>query len=1068
MVVPLDLPPGPPLPTSPPLSPPPLSRNATIRPHSTQLTGSPRRSPGISGSGWGTPIKGSPQLGMGRPLSAVELSRTNSTPSAAQLDLTLVPLSPLPSHLAPFLHPISPLSSIEKRNLFTSTYLRAASAGNSETLEWLLSIPPDPSLSSQQNAANARRFSLTAAQLNNADIDGLPFHSPPLGTEQVKKQEELSDLAPRKWVDLEATDEEGNTALGLCVALGHSEAVRVLVESGVRVTQPDQAGWTPLHWAVQNNDIPIASYLLNHRASPLIASHKGLTPRDLVKPGTEGIAMREVLKSAWEAAVERERARMREMEEFDESAEGKELAGGSSEGPTRRSESRLSVASSIAEASWLEDQEKAAERVREKERKKRLILAMDSARNLDIDVEVLGLGESNTALEEDEDSDSEGIQNPFEWGRCLPDQMIVFTLDDLPTLFDVVITTIKPTRRRKYRVIPANVLFLSARFAHHWGTPELLEELVIGAMERIEAAVHNRPDDMTNCAFWLSNTLLFLYYLRKEPSLARSTANYQLHLCDLINEIFVFVIRDAERRIDRVLEAAMLEHEPLAGFEDVAFEGEWGTSRFVKKLTGRGRKASNNIRSSTSAMSLFSVASGGDGGGSIAGDTSFDSVGSTASPSRTVSASFVPPSEATPASITALLASTLFILQIYQIPPSIIVQAFSQLFYWISCEIFNRLLSQRKYLCRSRAMQIRLNASNLEDWARANRFPTKMVSVHFAPLNHLLQWLQCLSSESSIDGLIGTIQSLRSLNPLQLRRAVRDYRYEVDETKMDEECAQYLVQIQKQWERQRMQKTVDGLASPPTPGRREEMEREAAMEEAASATSLQEDAVRMIAEVFSDPNEFGSYSPPRATEALGELLNSRYMLPFAVPSSAEMLINFDQPDAFGPFAPSRSRTNTSGDGTTTPRSLSRLSFTSSSRRSTIASRTDLDPDSSTLTSPNLSLTSSSELKPKEPFVPLLPDDFFAVWDAAKARAARSHHGVAALEGGGGISGSWQSWRDHMPGEESESGSDLEGDGDDDEEAEGSVIYRSGTGEGNSSFESDGGVMETPRPRSGFQ
>lgn len=50
----------------------------------------------------------------------------------------------------------------------------------------------------------------------------------------------LPDEAPRKWVDLEATDEEGNTALGLCVALGHAEAVRVLVENGVRVNQGDR------------------------------------------------------------------------------------------------------------------------------------------------------------------------------------------------------------------------------------------------------------------------------------------------------------------------------------------------------------------------------------------------------------------------------------------------------------------------------------------------------------------------------------------------------------------------------------------------------------------------------------------------------------------------------------------------------------------------------------------------------------------------------------------------------------------------------------------------------------
>lgn len=95
-----------------------------------------------------------------------------------------------------------------------------------------------------------------------------------------------------------------------------------------------------------------------------------------------------------------------------------------------------------------------------------------------------------------------------------------------------------------------------------------------------------------------------------------------------------------------------------------------------------------------------------------------------------------------------------------------------------------------------------------------------------------------------------------------------------------------------------------------------------------------------------------------------------------------------------------------------------------------------------------------------------------MWDAAKARAARQQNGgggpTTLLVNEGGIAGSWQSWRDNMPGEESESGSDLEEDVDG--EREGSVIYRSGGGEGDSSFESEEGVgvMETPRPRSGFQ
>lgn len=50
----------------------------------------------------------------------------------------------------------------------------------------------------------------------------------------------MPDEVPRKWVSLEARDEEGNTALGLCTALGHAEGVRVLVEAGVDIEAGDR------------------------------------------------------------------------------------------------------------------------------------------------------------------------------------------------------------------------------------------------------------------------------------------------------------------------------------------------------------------------------------------------------------------------------------------------------------------------------------------------------------------------------------------------------------------------------------------------------------------------------------------------------------------------------------------------------------------------------------------------------------------------------------------------------------------------------------------------------------
>ncbi|GAA5937900.1 hypothetical protein JCM3775_002391 [Rhodotorula graminis] len=1031
-----------------------------------------------------------------------------ATSSDTRIVLSLLPNPPLPEHLAPYLSPDSPLTPDDKRTLFTSVYLRACSAGNADTLEWLLSLPPDPTLSTTENAAAARRFSLTAASLANADVflSGSP-------RAQGKRPQEppvtVPDTAPRRWIDLEAADDEGNTALGTCVALGHAEAVRVLVENGAKVNQADRAGWTPLHWAVQNNDVPLAAFLLNRRASPLLASHKGLTPRDLVKPGREGSAMREVLKSAWEAAVERERALRRDEGEDDE-------VDGAREGGGARPASRLSVAASEA-LSWADSKERVEEEERDKEARRRAQLGRDSAMNLEVDFELLGLGEGDTP-DEDEPDEVEGIPHPFVWDRCEPDQMLVFALDELPVLFDVIISTIKPVSACKFRVIPANVLFLCARYAHYFGSDEMVDELMFGTLERIEAAVHNRPDDMLVCAFWLSNCLLFLHYLRKEPNLCAATLDYQSHFSDLVNEIFVFVIRDAERRIDRVLEAAMLEHEALAGFEDVAFEDEWASTRFVKKLTGRAKKGS--MRNSTSAMSLFSdsgastSSSIGLGPPGVGGDVG-------ASPPRLVSASTVPVNEATPRSVTALLSSTLFILQAYEIPPAIIVQAFSQLFYWISCEVFNRLLNQRKYLCRTRAMQIRLNASTLEEWARSNRLPPKLASTHFAPLNQLLQWLQCLSSETSIDGLIGTVQSLRALNPLQLRKAVREYRYEVDENRMDEDCAQYLVQIQKQWERLRLQKEAAAAAT-------------AAASSASSSGSGAEgvgepaptlpggDVVRSIDEAFADPTAYSSYAPPPTEESTGELLNSRFMLPFAVPSSPSMLVHFDAPEAFGPFAHSSAPTRpTSSDGTRTPRSSSHLSLSSISRPGlpTFSSSATVSAssfaDSSTASSlapspspglptpppppPHLSLPSS--------FAPVLPDDFFAVLDAAKAgaglaaqpsRAAAllAAHPAGASPGGAGwgaptpelgsgTRGAW--WGGPAGVEEEEEGGEEDGAADASFETGASAVdhgedaaarWHGGESDADDSFEAPSTVSEgeaggeaadeTPRMPSGFQ
>jgi hypothetical protein len=64
--------------------------------------------------------------------------------------------------------------------------------------------------------------------------------------------------------------------------------------------------------------------------------------------------------------------------------------------------------------------------------------------------------------------------------------------------------------------------------------------------------------------------------------------------------------------------------------------------------------------------------------------------------------------------------------------------------YWTSCEIFNRMLQRKKFLCRSRALQIGLNLGVLEEWVSGGvsvGLPRE-VGGHFRVVRELVSWLQ--------------------------------------------------------------------------------------------------------------------------------------------------------------------------------------------------------------------------------------------------------------------------------------------------------------------------------------
>jgi len=522
-----------------------------------------------------------------------------------------------------------------------------------------------------------------------------------------------------QYIEVNASDAEGTPPVVYASCFGHKDAVVALLNAGAIVDKSDKNQWTALMWAMTNRHKDIAKLLLDHGASLEVTSSTGRTALDFVPPDSE---MYEFLHDA-----------------------GYRIG-------------NAGVTDDFYNSGLAQD--KFEEELAENEMKRRMM--MESARNLEVDL-------GNLGLDEQPDSPDDFTEMPeFVWDRCLNDQMFVFQENDLHRILRIIITDMTPQRTASQKPVPANIIFLGARYAHYHVNRELLNSWLQAAQEKIYAVVEKHQWDMTMLAFWISNTTLLLYYLGKDAGLVDVTSQFRTRMAEQIHEIYIFILRDAERRMDKVLDSAMLEHETIPGFEDIQFQNEWSFLRKKTKVEVQ-EPLEKRVRPQ--------------------------------SPRRRAQIS--------PINITSLLSSTLFVLDLYDIHSVLISQALSQLMYWLSAELFNRIMSNKKYLARTKAMQIRMNLSTLEDWARTNnRQPehyeggsmkssglntVESTRQHLAPLVQLLQWLQCFSSlGEDLDAVDTTLQQLPDLSSKQLVHAVKHYRAEVGEKSLPKSSVKYV------------------------------------------------------------------------------------------------------------------------------------------------------------------------------------------------------------------------------------------------------------------------------------
>ncbi|KAJ2469385.1 hypothetical protein GGI02_003405 [Coemansia sp. RSA 2322] len=172
-------------------------------------------------------------------------------------------------------------------------------------------------------------------------------------------------------------------------------------------------------------------------------------------------------------------------------------------------------------------------------------------------------------------------QQPFDWDTLQLDQMYVISADTVPQFLHAVIKDIQPTQwlrattAAEHRFVPASMVFLAARFAHHLGTPDFLESFLTDTIASIIHEVQTHKTDPVALAFWMSNIHTLLYFLKRDTTLVQATSDAQGRLSECMHDAYGLLFRAVERELEPLIDPALLAFESMPElFADVVFEAE--------------------------------------------------------------------------------------------------------------------------------------------------------------------------------------------------------------------------------------------------------------------------------------------------------------------------------------------------------------------------------------------------------------------------------------------------------------------------------------------------------------
>jgi hypothetical protein len=183
-----------------------------------------------------------------------------------------------------------------------------------------------------------------------------------------------------------------------------------------------------------------------------------------------------------------------------------------------------------------------------------------------------------------------------------------------------------------------------------------------------------------------------------------------------------------------------------------------------------------------------------------------------------------------------------------------------------------------------------MNLTVLEEWVREHQLPSTL-SAYFDPVIQLVQLLQCVSQLSDLMDFINTTKAFDLLNPMQVRRLILNYRYEVNEPKLPEEIEKYTMQIAEDTLKS-IQKiprqSTDSLTIRTSVSRPNSMSSLGSLLYNINGNKKQQQRLSFQSTVSSIEST-AEDELEEERELLVEKRDSKYMLPFSLPTTTNML-----------------------------------------------------------------------------------------------------------------------------------------------------------------------------------